>query len=214
MSATGDAVECMGLWKAFGAVQALRATDLSLATGTLTAVLGPSGCGKTTLLRAIAGFERLDGGRIRVSGQAVAGPGLHMPPERRRVTIVPQEQALFPHLTVAENVGYGVKRGARRDKAVAAMLELAGLAGLGRRMPHELSGGQQQRVALARALAPEPSVVLLDERHDHEASPAGRDLARQQHQRARAPVAPAQQLVGPADARAHLLAAGGRRAQV
>ena len=163
MSATGDAVECMGLWKAFGAVQALRATDLGLATGTLTAVLGPSGCGKTTLLRAIAGFERLDGGRIRVSGQAVAGPGLHMPPERRRVTIVPQEQALFPHLTVAENVGYGVKRGARRDKAVAAMLELAGLAGLGRRMPHELSGGQQQRVALARALAPEPSVVLLDE---------------------------------------------------
>ncbi len=157
------AVECAGVSKAFGPVQALRATDLTLAVGTLTAVLGPSGCGKTTLLRAIAGFERLDAGTIHVSGQAVAGPGVHLPPERRRVTIVPQEQALFPHLTVAANVGYGVRRGAERDRAVKAMLELAGLAGLGDRMPHELSGGQQQRVALARALAPGPRVVLLDE---------------------------------------------------
>ena len=157
------AVECVGVSKSFGAVQALQATDLVLATGTVTAVLGPSGCGKTTLLRAIAGFERIDAGTIRVSGQAVAGPGLHLPPERRRVTIVPQEQALFPHLTVAGNVGYGVRRGPQRDQAVAAMLDLAGLGGLGDRMPHELSGGQQQRVALARALAPQPSVVLLDE---------------------------------------------------
>ena len=158
-----NAVECVGVSKAFGDVQALREADLSLAPGTLTAVLGPSGCGKTTLLRAIAGFERIDGGTIIVSGQPVAGPHLHLPPERRRVTIVPQEQALFPHLTVAANVGYGVRRGADRDKAVVGMLELAGLAGLGERMPHELSGGQQQRVALARALAPDPSVVLLDE---------------------------------------------------
>ena len=157
------AVECVGVSKAFGAVQALQATDLTLVTGTLTAVLGPSGCGKTTLLRAIAGFERVDSGTITVSGQAVAGPGVHLPPERRRVTIVPQEQALFPHLTVAANVGYGVRRGETRDRAVGAMLDLAGLAGLGDRMPHELSGGQQQRVALARALAPGPSVVLLDE---------------------------------------------------
>src|SRR5687768_9740282 len=155
-----SAVECVGVSKAFGDVEALRAADLTLAAGTLTAVLGPSGCGKTTLLRAIAGFERIDAGTIFVSGQAVAGPHLHLPPERRRVTIVPQEQALFPHLTVAANVGYGVRR-AERDKAVAAMLELAGLSGLGERMPHELSGGQQQRVALARALAPDPSVVLL-----------------------------------------------------
>ncbi|MDQ4070086.1 MAG: ABC transporter ATP-binding protein [Actinomycetota bacterium] len=160
---SGAAVECVGVWKSFGKVHALRATDLALATGTLTAVLGPSGCGKTTLLRAIAGFERIDAGRIRVSGQDVAGPGLHVPPERRRVTIVPQEQALFPHLTVAGNVGYGVRRGPERDEAVEAMLELAGLSGLGSRMPHELSGGQQQRVALARALAPKPTVVLLDE---------------------------------------------------
>ena len=163
MSAQAAAVECLGVSKSFGPVQALQATDLTLASGTLTAVLGPSGCGKTTLLRAIAGFERVDGGTIRVSGQAVAGQGLHLPPERRRVTIVPQEQALFPHMTVAGNVGYGVRRGPERDKAVAAMLELAGLAGLGDRLPHELSGGQQQRVALARARAPQPSVVLLDE---------------------------------------------------
>jgi iron(III) transport system ATP-binding protein len=160
---SSGAVECAGVSKSFGPVQALAATDLTLGIGTLTAVLGPSGCGKTTLLRAIAGFERIDAGTIHVSGKAVAGPGLHLPPERRRVTIVPQEQALFPHLTVAANVGYGVRRGPERDKAVDAMLELAGLAGLGGRMPHELSGGQQQRVALARALAPEPSVVLLDE---------------------------------------------------
>ncbi len=157
------AVECVEVWKSFGGVHALHGTTLTLATGTLTAVLGPSGCGKTTLLRSIAGFDRIDAGRIRVSGQEVAGPRLHVPPERRRVTIVPQEQALFPHLTVAGNVGYGVRRGPERDAAVEAMLELAGLSGLGSRMPHELSGGQQQRVALARALAPKPKVVLLDE---------------------------------------------------
>ena len=157
------AVECVGVKKSFGSVHALDGTDLTLAAGTLTAVLGPSGCGKTTLLRAVAGFERIDAGRISVSGQEVAGPGVHLPPERRRVTIVPQEQALFPHLTVAGNVGYGVRRGPERERAVEAMLELAGLAGLGSRMPHELSGGQQQRVALARALAPRPTVVLLDE---------------------------------------------------
>lgn len=158
-----NAVECSGVEKAFGTVEALRGADLALAPGSLTALLGPSGCGKTTLLRAIAGFERIDAGTIEVSGQAVAGPGLHVAPERRRVTIVPQEQALFPHLSVAANVGYGLRRGSRRDEAVAAMLRLAGLGGLGDRMPHELSGGQQQRVALARALAPDPTVVLLDE---------------------------------------------------
>jgi iron(III) transport system ATP-binding protein len=157
------AVACSGLSKAFGPVPALRGVDLEVATGSLTALLGPSGCGKTTLLRVVTGFERPDAGSVAVGGRVVAGPGVHVPPERRRVAIVPQEQALFPHLTVAANVGYGLGRGPGRARRVDAMLELAGLAGLGRRMPHELSGGQQQRVALARALAPEPSVVLLDE---------------------------------------------------
>ena len=158
-------VECSGVTKSYGAVAALRGANLVVSPGTLTAVLGPSGCGKTTLLRVIAGFERLDGGTVTVSGRVVAGPGraVHLPPERRRVTIVPQEQALFPHLTVADNVGYGLKRGADRAARVEEMLAMAGLSGLGSRMPHELSGGQQQRVALARALAPRPSVVLLDE---------------------------------------------------
>jgi iron(III) transport system ATP-binding protein len=157
------AVECAGVTKSYGRVPALRGADLTLKAGSLTAVLGPSGCGKTTLLRVIAGFERLDGGTVHVSGRLVAGPGTHLAPERRRVTIVPQEQALFPHLNVARNVGYGLKRGPAKAARVEAMLELAGLVGLADRMPYELSGGQQQRVALARALAPEPSVVLLDE---------------------------------------------------
>ena len=166
--AVAGAVECTAVTKSYGEVTALRGASLALAPGTLTAVLGPSGCGKTTLLRVIAGFERLDGGEVVVSGQTVArggggGGGVHLPPERRRVTIVPQEQALFPHLTVADNVGYGLKRGPDRAARIEAMLAMAGLVGLGARMPHELSGGQQQRVALARALAPRPSVVLLDE---------------------------------------------------
>ncbi len=156
-------VEVAGARKAFGPVTALDGADLWVEAGTLTAVLGPSGCGKTTLLRAVAGFERLDEGTISVGGRVVAGPGVQVPPERRRVGIVPQEQALFPHLSVAANVGFGLPRGPERAPRVDAMLELAGLAGLGGRMPHELSGGQQQRVALARALAPAPSVVLLDE---------------------------------------------------
>ncbi len=156
-------VDIAGARKAFGPVTALDGADLSVEVGTLTAVLGPSGCGKTTLLRAVAGFERLDEGTVSVGGRVVAGPGVHVPPERRRVGIVPQEQALFPHLTVAANVGFGLPRGPTRAARVDAMLELAGLPGLGGRMPHELSGGQQQRVALARALAPAPSVVLLDE---------------------------------------------------
>ena len=160
---TGTAVELTGVTKSFGDVQALDGADLSVLPGTLVAVLGPSGCGKTTLLRAVAGFERIDGGTIAVGGHCVAGPGVHVPPEGRQVGIVPQDQALFPHLTVAKNVGFGLDRKPGRAERVDAMLELAGLPGLGDRMPHELSGGQQQRVALARALAPAPSVVLLDE---------------------------------------------------
>jgi iron(III) transport system ATP-binding protein len=130
--------------------------------GEVLALLGPSGCGKTTTLRLIAGFERPDEGTIALDGTDVAGPGRFVPAERRRVGVVFQDYALFPHLTVARNVGYGVERSQRRDR-VAAMLELVGLADEADRFPHELSGGQQQRVALARALAPEPALVLLDE---------------------------------------------------
>ncbi|HEV3401352.1 MAG TPA: ABC transporter ATP-binding protein [Acidimicrobiales bacterium] len=158
-----NAVECTGVTKAFGPVTALAGVDLAVPAGSVTALLGPSGCGKTTLLRVVAGFERPDAGTITIAGRVVAAAGANVPPERRRVGIVPQEHALFPHLSVAGNVGYGLARGPARAARVEEVLELAGLGGLGERMPHELSGGQQQRVALARALAPEPSVVLLDE---------------------------------------------------
>ncbi|WP_238695214.1 ABC transporter ATP-binding protein [Ornithinimicrobium flavum] len=158
------AVEIVGVGKAFGPVTALSQVDLTLEEGDFLAVLGPSGCGKTTLLRCMAGFERIDAGRIALGGRAVALPGIHLPPHRRHVAVVPQEGALFPHLSVAENVGFGLSRRSRgRARRIEESLELVGLAGLSARMPHELSGGQQQRVALARALAPRPPLVLLDE---------------------------------------------------
>jgi iron(III) transport system ATP-binding protein len=152
-----------GLTKSFGATPVLRGIDLTVPQGALVAVLGPSGCGKTTFLRLVAGFERADAGEIVIAGATVARGGSGVPPERRRVGVVPQEGALFPHLSVAGNVAFGLPRGSHRAARVAEMLELAGLAGYGERMPHQLSGGQQQRVALARALAPEPALVLLDE---------------------------------------------------
>ena len=167
-----------GLLKSFGTTEVLRGVDLEVSKGSLAAVLGPSGCGKTTLLRVVAGFDAADGGTVSVGGRVVAGEGVLVPAERRRIGVVPQEGALFPHLTVSGNVGFGLHRSAagsaarspssssaRRDRVsrVAEMLELVGLAGYGDRMPFELSGGQQQRVALARALAPEPALVLLDE---------------------------------------------------
>jgi iron(III) transport system ATP-binding protein len=151
------------LRKSYGDVAALDGVDLDVAAGTLVAVLGPSGCGKTTLLRCVAGFEHVHGGSIAVDGRRVAGAGLHVPPHRRRVAVVPQEGALFPHLSVAANVGFGLDRAARRSGRVDEVLALVGLPGYGDRMPHQLSGGQQQRVAVARALAPRPPLVLLDE---------------------------------------------------
>jgi iron(III) transport system ATP-binding protein len=162
MAPTDLALRVRGVSKAFGA-PVLSGLDLDVAAGSLVALLGPSGCGKTTLLRLVAGFERSDAGTIEVGGQLVSGLGRHVVPERRRVGIVPQEGALFPHLSVHDNVAFGLARGERRGTRPDEVLELVGLAGLGRRMPHELSGGQQQRVALARALAPKPSLVLLDE---------------------------------------------------
>ncbi|RBO88261.1 ABC transporter ATP-binding protein [Nocardia puris] len=161
-------LEIAGLVAGYRGTEVLRGVDLHVPAGELTAVLGPSGCGKTTLLRAIAGFLRPAAGEIQVGGRVVASASSSLPPERRRVTIVPQEAALFPHLSVAGNIGYGLPgwsgraRKVRRER-VGELLELVGLAGHGARRPHELSGGQQQRVALARALAPRPAAVLLDE---------------------------------------------------
>jgi len=147
----------------YGSVCVLEGLDLHVPTGSLTTVLGPSGCGKSTLLRVVAGFHRPSAGRVVVGDRVVADRATSVPPERRRVGIVPQEGALFPHLTVAENVGFGLRRGGARQTRVDELLELVGLTGLAARRPAELSGGQQQRVAVARALAPGPAVLLLDE---------------------------------------------------
>ncbi|MFP1625102.1 ABC transporter ATP-binding protein [Streptomyces sp. 5K101] len=149
--------------KSFGPVRALRGVDLTVRSGTLMAVLGPSGSGKTTLLRCIAGFEGVDAGEVRLDGRRIAAPGRTVPPERRRIAVVPQEGALFPHLPVRGNVAYGLDRHTRRAGRIESVLALVGLAGFENRMPHHLSGGQQQRVAVARALAPHPPAVLLDE---------------------------------------------------
>jgi iron(III) transport system ATP-binding protein len=160
------AIEATGLSKTFGEVAALAGFDIAVEEGQTLTLLGPSGCGKTTALRVIAGFERPDAGVVSVGGLPVAGPGLHVLPERRRVGMVFQDYALFPHMSVAANVSYGLVKGDRdrKDpKRVAEVLELVGMSGTEKRLPHELSGGQQQRVALARALAPRPAVILLDE---------------------------------------------------
>ncbi|MGW7297502.1 ABC transporter ATP-binding protein [Streptomyces sp. NPDC054829] len=155
-----------GLTKSYGPGEpVLRGLDLTVPAGALAAVLGPSGCGKTTMLRIVAGFLHADAGTVRLGDRTIVGPGVHVPPERRRIGIVPQEGALFPHLSIARNVAFGLTGTDRseRRRRTEEMLELVGLAGYGDRMPHELSGGQQQRVALARALAPSPQLVLLDE---------------------------------------------------
>ncbi|HEX2294300.1 MAG TPA: ABC transporter ATP-binding protein, partial [Actinomycetota bacterium] len=152
-----------GVRKAFGGAAVLNGVDLDVPAGTVVALLGPSGCGKTTLLRTIAGLERPDAGTISVGGRTLAGPGVHVPPEKRRVGMVFQDWALFPHLSVAANVGFGLPKAERASRRVYETLEMVGLAGLAERMPSTLSGGQQQRVALARALANRPSVILLDE---------------------------------------------------
>ncbi|MEJ7770795.1 MAG: ABC transporter ATP-binding protein [Geodermatophilaceae bacterium] len=158
-----SALSVSGVDKSFGRTPVLRNLSLDVAQGSIAAVLGPSGCGKTTLLRILAGFEAPDAGEVRIGGRVVAGPSGEVPPERRAIGFVPQEGALFPHLSVRRNVGYGLGRRGDRSVRVLEVLDLVGLAHLVDRMPHELSGGQQQRVAVARALAPRPALVLLDE---------------------------------------------------
>jgi iron(III) transport system ATP-binding protein len=154
----------IGVTKSFGPQDVLRGVDLSVPHGSFTAILGASGSGKTTLLRIVAGFERPDNGEVRLGDVVVddAGP-CFVPCQRRRIGYVPQEGALFPHLSVGRNVAFGLRRGPNRRDRVDELLELVGLSGYRRRFPHQLSGGQQQRVALARALAIGPDIVLLDE---------------------------------------------------
>ena len=153
--------------KSFGSQEVLSGVGIDVADGELLAVLGPSGCGKTTLLRLVAGFETLNGGTIDIGERRVSGNGVHIPPEDRRVGIVFQSYALWPHLTVDGNVEYALRvagmAAEERRRRVADVLAKIGLTGFGDRRPAELSGGQRQRVALARCLVMEPSLVLLDE---------------------------------------------------
>ncbi len=159
---TDIALRCTGVSKTFDGTLAVDDFDIEVKRGQMLALVGPSGCGKTTVLRMIAGLEALDTGRIEIGGELVASSGLHIGPDKRSVGIVFQDYALFPHMTVEANVGYGLERKGRSER-VEEVLELVGLEGLGKRLPSELSGGQQQRVALARTLASKPDVLLLDE---------------------------------------------------
>ncbi|MFI6686698.1 ABC transporter ATP-binding protein [Streptomyces sp. NPDC050485] len=150
------------LHAAHGRAPILQGVELTVPDGELACVLGPSGCGKSTLLRVIAGFHPAQRGQVTLGRTVLDDGRRRLPAERRRIGYVPQDGALFPHLTVAANIGFGLPRPQRRDR-VAELLGLIGLPGLGERHPHQLSGGQQQRVALARALAPRPELLLLDE---------------------------------------------------
>ncbi len=151
--------------KQYDATTVVDTVTLNVHQGDLLVLLGSSGCGKTTTLRLVAGLERPNQGLIWLDGRAVAGAGQWVPPEERRIGMVFQDFALFPHLSVQENIAFALQdtRGQDRQRRVNMLLDLVGLSGLGKRYPHQLSGGQQQRIALARALAPQPSVVLLDE---------------------------------------------------
>jgi len=149
----------------YGGQPVVSELSLRVRRGSVVCLLGPSGCGKTTVLRAIAGFQPLSSGQIRLRGETVSRPGFTLPPERRRIGMVFQDYALFPHLSIIENVVFGLTDRSRRNRLRRGqeMLELVGLEGSPERYPHQLSGGQQQRVALARALAAQPELVLLDE---------------------------------------------------
>ncbi|MEX0961219.1 MAG: ABC transporter ATP-binding protein [Burkholderiales bacterium] len=170
--------------------QVIAGFSLRLQSGKIGCLLGPSGCGKTTVLRCIAGFERVIEGEIRLGGQTVSSDSVHVPPEQRRVGMVFQDYALFPHLTVEQNIGFGLRGGLARSKTarIKELLETTGLTSARGSYPHELSGGQQQRVALARALAPKPELLLLDEPFSNldvelreRLSLEVRDILKQQH---------------------------------
>jgi len=163
--ATPTLLELKGLRHAYGDQEVVKGLSLSLARGGIGCLLGPSGCGKTTVLRCIAGFEPVTSGEILLNGQVVSAPDRMVPPEKRRIGMVFQDYALFPHLSVLENIAFGLHGLARgeRDRRAAEYIAAVGLSGARGKYPHELSGGQQQRVALARALAPRPDLLLLDE---------------------------------------------------
>lgn len=161
LSANGSVLSCRGVSMHYGDCRALDHFDLELELGAIMALLGPSGCGKTTALRVMAGFERPRAGEVWVGDKPVSRKGTWVEPEHRRIGMVFQDWALFPHLDVWHNVAFGLKSG--NDARVRDVLEMVHLSDYGNRMPHELSGGQQQRVAIARALAPSPEVILLDE---------------------------------------------------
>ncbi|ASA21576.1 ABC transporter ATP-binding protein [Paenibacillus donghaensis] len=164
-------IEMKRISKVFGSAQALHYIDLTIEEGEFVAILGPSGCGKTTLLRILAGFEQPTTGQISLNGKLVAGDGLVLPPEKRRIGMVFQSFALWPHMNVTEHIRFPIRTHKEtparikqnEQERVNQVLELTGLTKLASRMPHELSGGQKQRVAIARAIAPEPSLLLMDE---------------------------------------------------
>jgi len=160
-----DALTLEAVSHAYGAIRAVSDVSLALARGELMCLLGPSGCGKTTVLRLAAGLERLQKGRVLIDGRVVADGRVQEPPEARNVGLMFQDYALFPHLSAAQNVAFGLRRlpSAERRARAAAALQQVGMAGQAEAFPHTLSGGQQQRVALARALAPQPGIMLLDE---------------------------------------------------
>ena len=158
-------LELKGVHKAYGKSEVVRGLSFRLPRGEIGCLLGPSGCGKTTVLRCIAGFERLLAGEILIAGEVVSARGMTRAPEERRIGMVFQDYALFPHLEVAGNIGFGLHgmSSTQKKRRVAECIDTVGLSGAANRYPHELSGGQQQRVALARALAPSPELLLLDE---------------------------------------------------